>query len=181
MRFPEPYIHHRFDDVNKGAAGMIAICAIISAIVLAGTTIDLLTKQEEESIRLDVEQTGIGKDDYLSVPQSQNKFVNILICFSVVRNMKKLMGVHLDDYHPHLYFFDGIRVITMAWVILGTIGNYYINILPLANYMKIESISKKYYSLPLYTSLYALDVLFWVGGFLYAYFLLNSFSASPKH
>ncbi|OMJ70241.1 hypothetical protein SteCoe_31839 [Stentor coeruleus] len=179
--FPESYIHSRFHELNGGAIAMVLITVIIGTISIIGTIIDINIKHEEENIRLDVEQTGIGKDDYLSVPQGESTIINILICFSIIRNMKKLMSVHLDDYHPHLYFFDGIRVITIAWVILGTIGGLYLYDLPLANYMKLEQISKKYYTLPVYTSLLALDVLFWIGGVLYTYFLLNSYSASPKH
>ena len=179
--FPEHEIHTRFNDVDKGAIAMIVIMVLIGLVCIVGTAADVLIKQDEEVIRLDVEQTGLTKDDYYSVPGSENHIVNVLICFSLIRNMKKLVSVHLDEYHPHLYFFDGIRVVTMCWVILGTVGSYYLYYLPTANYMKLSDIFQKYYILPVYTSLYALDVLFWVGGFLYAYFLLNSFSASPRH
>jgi len=181
IHFPENYIQDRFHDLNGPAIAMIVISVIIGLICIVGSAIDLFTKQSEEEIRLDVEQTGMSKDDYLSVPSTENTVKNILICFSLIRNMKKLMSQHLDDYHPHLYYFDGIRVVTIGWVILGACGNYYFTEVPLINYMKLESISKQYYALPAYSALLALDVLFWIGGFLYAYFLLNSFSSSPKH
>ena len=181
VHFPERYIRSRFHYLNGPAQAMIVITVIIFTICVAGTIVDLYTKQSEEEIKLDVEQTGITKDEYLSVPSSGKLWSDVLICFSIIRNAKKLMSQHLDDYHPHLYFFDGIRVITIGWVILGTCGGYYLSDVPVINYMKIKQIGKMYYVLPAYTSLLALDVLFWVGGFLYAYFFLNSFTNSATH
>jgi hypothetical protein len=181
VHFPEPYIRSRFHDLNGPAVAMIIITVIIFMICLIGTTVDLLTKQSEEEVKLDVEQTGMTKDEYLTLPSTGKTWADVLICFSLIRNMKKLMSQHFDDYHPHLYYFDGIRVITIGWVILGTCGGYYMSDVPVINYMKLEQVSKKYFTLPAYSSLLALDVLFWVGGFLYAYFFLNSFSSSPLH
>ncbi|OMJ73182.1 hypothetical protein SteCoe_28188 [Stentor coeruleus] len=181
MIFPESYIHSRFHDLNGSAIAMIVITVIIVAISLTGTVVDLIVHHEEDTMKIDIEETGIGKDDYLSVPHGELNLVNILICFSIVRNMKKLMSVHIDSYHPHLHFFDGLRVMTMGWIILGTVAGLYLYDLPLANYMKVKQTLKKYSSLSSYGSLLALDIMFWIGGVLYAYFLLNSYSSSIKH
>ena len=180
--FPESYIHTRFGGLDKGGASMVAIVVVLGTLGLVATFVDLKTKQEEEEVRnTDITQIGISEDDFLAVPHADSMGMNILISFSFVRNMKRLLSPHKDDYHQHLYIFDGIRVITMGWIILGACGSYIFNVVPLANVMKKESLSKQYFVIPTSSAIYSLDALFWVGGFLYSYFLLSSFSASPKH
>ena len=180
--FPESYIHTRFNGLNKGGAAMVAIVVILGSLGLVATFVDLKTKQdEEELLKTNITQIGISEDDFLAVPHADSMGRNILISFSFARNMKRLLSPHKDDYHPHLYIFDGIRVITMGWIILGACGSYIFGVVPLANVVKQDSLSKQYFLMPISSAIYALDALFWVGGFLYAYFLLDSFSASPSH
>ena len=90
---------------------MIVITVIIFSICVAGTVVDLYTKQSEEEIKLGLEQTGITKDEQWHI---MIKCINL---FSIKRNAKKLMSQNFDNYQRHLSRFDGIRVITIGWFI----------------------------------------------------------------
>ena len=95
--------------------------------------------------------------------------LQLIKCFSVTDNWKKLWDVREGP----LDFLNGVKSLAFFYVILGHEFAIRITILP-RNPVEIQEIMKTDYFEFLAAGFYAVDVFFWIGGFLVAFVLLDA-------
>ena len=104
---------------------------------------------------------------YLNSSYFKNQQSGIIMkSFNIKENMK------IFEYKPsHLNTLNGIRSLAMVWVILGHAFVFGLGFV--ANFTSLEQRVKSYFFLFLESGLFAVDVFFFVGGFLVAYSVLR--------
>ena len=187
--FPQHYIHEHFSKLNAGAIVMVVLCSCLALILLVGTAIDM-NRQFTATIKANIEKSS---EDYIQMsempaeklrPQVKPSFVTeLLVCFSVYTNFKKLFasrsaeksGVPKDT----LDILNGVRVLSIGWVILGHVYLLRLDFGPIKNQNDLPDEFKKVKTAMIYGALFAVDTFFWLSGLLMAYLLLIQFD-SPK-
>lgn len=93
---------------------------------------------------------------------------NILVCFSVEKNMKKLLEVKIaDSYDSNLEIFNGMRVLLFLWIVYGhtNIFGYLYN----ENLLDVKSYLSNWKCLIIFNAHFGVDAFFWLSGFLFAF------------
>ncbi len=89
----------------------------------------------------------------------------IVECMSLARNAKRLF-YEKNTVDPNLEVLNGLRVLSMFWVIFGHTF-YYFNVAPVSNPEDVPDYIKNSYGLQLFISCtYAVDVFLFLSGFL---------------
>lgn len=105
--------------------------------------------------------------------QKNSTILNAIICFSPISNIKKLLST-TQSKDQNLDIFNGVRFLSLCWVILG--HEYLLRITLSFNINVITDLSQKTGFINIVQSgLYAVDVFFFLGGFFVAYILLQKF------
>ncbi|XP_054720877.1 LOW QUALITY PROTEIN: nose resistant to fluoxetine protein 6-like [Uloborus diversus] len=91
---------------NNDQIAVIAVCGVVGLFLLLGTAIDVITvlKQGDNPEPLSITEKGYYK---------------FLVCFSVYTNYLKLINVKTKEENKHLSAVNGMRFITVTWVIVG--------------------------------------------------------------
>lgn len=90
---------------------------------------------------------------------------NVATCFSLVKNYQTLMTEKVND---NTRIFNGVRVLSILWIILG--HSYFIRAGEIV--MNIEAVPylvAQKGTIMAYGAFFAVDVFFWLGGFLLCY------------
>lgn len=125
---------------------------------------------------------GIG----IGLYKDAQTFTNHLkIAFNYTQHLKSVMRIPHTQRQDRFAFFDGLRVISMAWVILGHSVLYWGTFLPFdrASQMVLE-MSRNPINYPLFASVFAVDNFFYVSGFLTGYqlrLIFEKFQHPPTH
>ncbi|XP_038070354.1 nose resistant to fluoxetine protein 6-like [Patiria miniata] len=116
----------------------------------------------------------INRESARDPPKKQNLAVRFLLCFALNRNLAKLMDVKQSD--KSIGALNGIRVISMTWVILGhtVIFGFTANITHntptilswIQNHFGFQAVANAFFSV---------DTFFFLSGFLLAYLTLGRF------
>ena len=101
--------------------------------------------------------------------KQMSPMLELIKCFSIIDNWKKLWDVREGP----LDFLNGVKSLAFFYVILGHEFAIRIGILA-RNPTEIPEIMKTDYFEFLAAGFYAVDVFFWVGGFLVAFVLLDT-------
>jgi len=101
--------------------------------------------------------------------QGISKFLN---CFDARKNFQKLIQVKYHDSYDHnLEIFNGIRVIMFAWIVYGhhyVVGPQYAD-----NILDFPEMRKDSWLLIPFASSFAVDVFFYMSGFLFAFLAIS--------
>jgi len=127
-----------------------------------------------------VEYTNLfGKVDYTDVEESQkdkvlvhskNPLGKLFISFSFSRNLRKMFWTP-QNKGDYLSVFNGIRVISMGYIIFGHIHESF-GVLPIANGQEMAKIQTSWYGIFIMGAFYAVDVFFFLSAFLGAYLMI---------
>lgn len=159
LMFPYEYQKDNYRTYTTGAIIMISISVILSFIVVLGTIYEI------------------------AYPEKKSIIPNIIRCFSLLSNGRKLLvsrsQERLGEKDP-LEIINGIRVLSLGWVLLGHTALATWSYGPLNNLHTIpEIISSSNYIL-VYAGFYAVDSFFWVSGFLFTFLTLIEIDKNHK-
>lgn len=150
--FPEKYQRDRYHTYSSGAICMLVFIGIITAIAIMGTFMDYLVIDSRDSIGF-----------------------RILLCFSILSNGKRLLTTRSQERlgkPDALGLLDGIRVMSIGWVILGHTCLNYFSITAISNFQTaVHELSTANYII-VYGGFYAVDSFFWLSGLLMSYLFI---------
>jgi hypothetical protein len=174
---------------------MITLCSVLTAITVAGTILDLLSqwkaarkiKREQEllndcAISLDESRySKLNNED--SVVDETPIVIKMLMCFSVYTNLQKLFlsqSPEKTGTMKTLDIFNGVRVMSMGWVILGHVFTLRVYFAPSVNLDNLADWYKNPKGAMIYGAEYAVDAFFWLSEFLVAYFFIMEYNAKNR-
>jgi hypothetical protein len=106
-------------------------------------------------------------------PRRKTAWQKYLKSFYVIENTSKLLFARSKDGNKNLEILNGIRVLSMGWVILG--HTYYFALQSaLANPLIPLTLFKSFSFNIVSSGPYAVDIFFWLSGFLGIYILLGT-------
>jgi hypothetical protein len=107
---------------------------------------------------------GIAASIVSFVSTSETKGIKVLKAFSLYDNLKKIVTIG-EAENENLLFLNGMRVFSICWVILG--HDEWLRFMNIKNWVSSLDILTTPGLSTLATSAYfAVDVFFWIGGFL---------------
>jgi peptidoglycan/LPS O-acetylase OafA/YrhL len=176
--FPEGYISGIFSD----AIVVLSFWALLVLLSLLGTFTDLIILKQEQIIA-SYHKTNPSifepSDSYISVhdsePANPHFFFKFLRCFSLFTNIKKLFtsrSLEKTGSFQALDILNSVRVISLCWIIFGHVFMLRVVYTALANPEDSLDWIKEARGVLVYGAFYAVDVFFWLSGFLLAYMFL---------
>ena len=189
-------VHPPYDGV---AIATFVISGIIGTFVILGTLLDIFSmisnKGEEKKLSFfksdtkygavdseDTEATGLLSKDtvqnrYSYVSSKRDKVIGFLLCFSFVRNTKKLLNT--STAKGPLACLNGLRVISMWWVIQGHTYAFMTTILDNPLYAQ-RSLTERFTFQPILNGTFSVDTFFFLSGLLVAYLALREISEKGR-
>lgn len=119
----------------------------------------------DDSYRALKENTAISEKN--NIPKAK-----ILECWAIQRNIRQLFYPEINPKHdPNLLIFNGIRFLSMGWVILGHC--YPSNFGYLSNYKEMSLLLSQNFMDIVVAGFFAVDTFFFLGGFFASYVLYS--------
>ncbi len=142
------------ENLTSSSVGAVLTVIMLAAFVIASVVATVVT----------LNKPGIAK--------SASAVDRLIYSFDIRRNAEAL--VHVDQKHDAgLKVFDGIRVLGMLWIILGHSAKTGI-ITPVENTDSIDHFVTDFSKAHLYNALLAVDIFFFLSGFLLCFVLISS-------
>lgn len=174
----------------------LVICAVIAWLCLAGTAVDLFVVQgswkfwvtaeeprqaEESDFRISSNQTepllinnglsestGLRSVQYMQPSLEERGFlIQLLTCFSVARNASKIMDCTVPP--GAITCLNGVRVLSMWWVILGHTYLWLLILRILNNVGLALNITHRFSFQAVNSAFFSVDSFFFLSGLLVAY------------
>ncbi|XP_060575994.1 nose resistant to fluoxetine protein 6-like [Ruditapes philippinarum] len=182
-------------DLGKDAIVMLVIIGLLCFIVFVSTLVDYLCSLSDKEMETlvkddsafddshDDDRTGLLNSELFShsiqegrCPQTKRKLLKVCRVFSVLSNGKKLFGT-ATAVGP-LACLNGIRVLSMWWVILG--HTYAFIFAVLDNIAEAEKLIQRFSFQPIMNGTYSVDSFFFLSGLLVAYLALKEIKEKGK-
>lgn len=98
------------------------------------------------------------------VSTSESKGIKVLKAFSLYDNLKKILTISQAE-NENLLFLNGMRVFSICWVILG--HDEWLRFMNIKNWLSsLEILMAPGLTTLALSAYFAVDVFFWIGGFL---------------
>lgn len=171
-------------EYDGAAIATFVIIGCIGLLVLLGTFVELVGTFSPNTKRKDAmtseanfgvkasettEKTGLLAEDILLeqyIVSKKDKVMRYLMCFSFVRNTKKL--INIDTAKGPLSCLNGLRVISMWWVIQG--HTYEFSLFAANNALYAQTtLVKRFTFQPIVNGTFSVDTFFFLSGLLVAY------------
>ena len=190
--FPQHYIHEHFGTLNAGAIVMLVICVLLGVVMTAGTAIDLnrqfavkASKKHENgdiSFNKYVPMTDFADPTQSPPPPPPSIFLDFLVCFSTYTNFKRLFSSRSNEKlgtpKDTLDLLNGVRVMSIGWVVLGHVYLLRMTFGPIKNQNDLLDEFKHVKTAMIYGALFAVDTFFWLSGLLMAFLLFQQLNTS---
>ncbi|XP_070533928.1 nose resistant to fluoxetine protein 6-like [Ptychodera flava] len=160
----------------------IVICSVVLGLMVLGTSYDVIwhwnlkrkIKRSKKIANMDTIKEELVKNKS-TIHELKKKtpgiLGRILISFSVVTNGRKLLGTSSGTAGT-ISAINGIRVISMMWIILG--HSYFFSLSSIGDfYYVINEVFTRFSSLVLYTGVFGVDTFFFLSGCLVCYVTLK--------
>lgn len=159
--FPKEYQEARYSSYNTGAICMFLFIALVTAL-------------------------GIGAsvaEHFLSEERKSTSALKALLCFSIVSNGQKLLLTRTQERlgkPDSLELLNGVRVMSIGWVILGHTCLNYMYYAVTSNYNTAFDQAKESNYIVVAGGFYAVDTFFWLSGLLMAYLFILEVNKTPN-
>ncbi|XP_070533924.1 nose resistant to fluoxetine protein 6-like [Ptychodera flava] len=160
----------------------IVIFSILAGLMVLGTAYDVIwhwnlkrkIKRSEEIANMDTmkEELVKNKSKLDKIKKKRPGILGrILITFSVVSNGRKILSTNSGGSGT-ISSINGIRVISMMWIILGHVYSFPLELVDNARYL-VDYVFERWSTLTVFGSIFAVDVFFLLSGFLVTYLALR--------
>ena len=182
VTFPQRYIHEHFTHLSAGAIVMVVFCSFLAFTVLVGTLLDYKAKHSQSQSKKGLlDQDGSEVSPSNATPVLPPSFLEaLLICFSLYTNFPKLFASRAAEKAGQadpMELLNGVRVMSMGWVILGHCYLYRLTYSCVRNFNDILPILERAKTTVVYSGQFAVDSFFWMSGFLMAVLLLQQLTS----
>jgi peptidoglycan/LPS O-acetylase OafA/YrhL len=162
VHFPFEFIDGHLT-LHGGALAMLIFILLLLALCLIATAADL----------------------YLTLNSTKDslqcsKPTSLLLSFSYYTNFKKIMQPTVSRSGENLAVLNGLRVLSIGWVIVGHVCSFRMRYTPIVNIFDLLDVIDKPKFAIVYGAFYAVDTFFWLGGFLVAYLLIKEIKSKGK-
>ena len=174
--FKDPDLQH--PDLDGGAYFVIIIVCFLLLLVVLGTVIEIynmIGKKVEKDDNLAYQQ--INEES----PIKESKLVKLVVflkAFSLIANAEKVFSLKPTS-DQNLDIFNGVRFLSMCWVILGHTYMLRIKMIYTTNQI-LDIIEKPGISTIVLSGPYSVDIFFFLGGFFVSFVLVTKFKALKK-
>lgn len=158
VHFSQEEVQEKWGSLSGGAVAMVTFISFLGLLVLIGSVAELAS--EPLSGTKTVFDKGIWK---------------VFLCFSAVSNFKRVFAGR--GTRDSLDSLNGIRVISISWVILGHVAIQYLAYSVCSNVVKTPDYVEMFSSTIIYGAFFAVDVFFWLSAFLMSYLMLKEMNA----
>lgn len=182
--YPKTEIEDKFEELTAGATLMLVICIFMMLVLAAGTVLDLIHQNQQKSAEKRMEESS-EESGYLlktEIYTPTSIYIQVLMSFSLYSNTKNLF-FHRNassGQREALDIFNGIRVMSMAWVVLGHVFAMRMKFSAILNLDVVIEWLREPKGLLIYGAFYSVDTFFWISGFLMAYLFLSEYNAKGK-
>lgn len=179
VHFPMDEIQNKFAEYTLGTYLMIFTCVVFGALMVVGTMLDLAYRNKKQSSSKETSESGL----YLLNPDFNSEpglYSQILISFSLYTNTQKLFVARNAGRKETLDIFNGIRVLSMSWVVLGHVFAQRMKFSAILNLEVIFEWLREPKGLLIYGAFFSVDTFFWISGFLIAYIFLSEYSSKGR-
>ena len=173
---------------SPGAKAMIALSCLLVVLVIIGTLVDLVIQvlkyeqHRSNSINNRLEGNEIDeKASLLPVNSGQPKqpastklsqfLYDLIVSFSLYKTVPAIMSTHQPP--SAISCINGLRVISMFWVILGHIYAFSLSIASLDNTLDLFDFVKRFTAQPILNGYFSVDTFFFLSGLLVSYLTLR--------
>lgn len=160
----------RNEEVSTLHAGhyfTVAVVGILVLSVLIATIIEIFEIKKKSLVA----SQAINNEE-LQLNQRRPTCIEMYFkAFRLIENTKKLLFARSRDGDKNMELLNGLRVISMGWVILGHTYFYGLKT-PLANPLIPLELFKSFSFNIVSSGPYAVDIFFWLSGFLGVYLIL---------
>ena len=181
VHFPFEYIDDH-STIHGGAVAMLIVVIFLLVLCLTATVLDLYIQfpliSKDKSPEFSDKLTSVSSESYN--PEAHPLPLGLLLSFSFYTNFNRLMQPTVSRSGENLAVLNGVRVLSIGWVILGHVYAYRVGSSPLANIFDIPDIIDKPKFAIVYGAFYAVDTFFWMGGFLVAYLLIKEVKSKGR-
>ena len=178
--FPFEYIDDH-STIHGGAVAMLVIIILLLVVCFTGTIIDLYLTHNSV---IPISQTDTSDKSTISTSTISDNhhplLIRVFLSFSFYTNFTKLMQPTASRSGENISVLNGLRVLSIGWVILGHVYGYRISSSPIINLQDLPEIIDKPKFAIVYGAFYAVDTFFWMGGFLLAYLLVKEIKAKKR-
>lgn len=181
--YPQSYIQDHFNQLSDGAIAMLVVCSILVVCMIIGTVLDFLSGGQEKASIAGQKYSDMDFITAFVVRKKLGIVIRIFLCFSLYTNAKKLFVSRCYEKtgeYCNLEMFNGVRVMTMGWVILGNVFLTKLGYTSLVNPTDVKNWYKETKGAMIYGSFYSVDAFFWLSGFLLTYLFLTEYNSKGK-
>ena len=180
---------------NGGFYAMLVFIVILVGVCGVATGFDLYQQQKEAKIqeKESIEMGNVNGEaklngSFLSVSSehtevsfpssSPSKALQLLLCFSFYTNLCKLLASKPAAEKNALDIFNGMKVLSIGWVVLGHSFLFRITETVVLNIDETPQRMSYWYSAFVYGGLFSVDAFFWMSGVLFAYLAIIQFRST---
>ena len=157
-----------------GYVSFFLLCVFIGSIIALKIENENYMKIQSIKKFASEDEANESNDFIMEVPSQRKSCANrFFLCFNFQENIYKLFYARSKDGDKNLEILNGIRVLSMFWIIVGH-TYYYFTRGPLQNPLVIRDLFTDLWFTPLAGAPYSVDIFFWLTGFLGAYIMLRT-------
>lgn len=159
--FSKDYQEENYGEYSRGAIAMITFISVVSIIIVITTIIEWIYWKG-------LENSKVGK---------------VIKCFSCISNGKMFFSTRNNDGRSeidYLEILNAVRVFGIGWVILGHVGIFGLIVPVNSNYNTAIKDATDANFIIVQAGFYAVDIFFWMSGFLAAYLFIIEIEKNRK-
>lgn len=198
IHFSKDEVEDRWGTYDGGFYVMLVFVALLVLFSAGATGLDLYRqlwgeREREREKEKTMEMEGINaetavKGSFLSTssehtevafqPSSPSKATELLLCFSLYTNLLKLFASKPASEKNSLDIFNGVKVLSIGWVVLGHSFLFRITETVVLNIDEVQERMSYWYAAFVYGGLFSVDAFFWMSGVLFAYLAIGQFRST---
>ncbi|CAL1270723.1 unnamed protein product [Larinioides sclopetarius] len=146
--------------VTNGQIAVLAVIGLFALLLFIGTALDVITILRQG-------------DDPEPPTITKNTFYKVLVSFSVYTNYMKLINVSQKEENKHLSAVNGVRYITVTWVIVGH-SYLYADYNQMTQGMRLAKLPPNFWFQVVANAMLTVDTFFLMSGMLVTYGVLKA-------
>lgn len=186
IAFPQTYIHDHFTNLSAGAIVIIIFCGLLLSAAIAGSVLDYMRQhtiaQPKGDYELMEREKVVNSSSTALLPTPL--YERILTCFSIYTNLPKLFSSRASEKvgqrSDPLDILNGVRVMSMGWVILGHVYVFRLELGLMKNVDDLTDVFKQVKTCIIYGGFWAVDSFFWLSGLLMSFLLMQTLTSKGK-